>query len=735
MFSYPLRQTAATKAGDQQRPRILWERGRLVQAAIEFDLVQLRDEYELKLIAKEDEIKSDVPFTRRSKYHTGGFAFRILKDVFGVSKLNLLHTLLAPKRSDRSAFSQLLYNACWSLLKDSLRDDDSVNMMHASFAVFTLYILYETNPLPSGVATTDANRLVMLPMGLNQNLENPGFLHRRHFKQAIRVGLRQYYMIQRLRQHALAGMASQATLSASYAVLATDVIYAIDRLLPKLQLCSKSGPCGLESSAGDEIFVKSHGQPQNVANGVAFAPSIYETECMDVDSPRGSTPSTAFELVQETFSSYLQGCHSIRFPSVLSCNTSLPTRMERMRETLHPVTDGRSNDIPFDRFSSETDKDVDALKHVPLRSVTFGVVPAGVDIGPLATTKSQLSLSIDRNFDSAFAQRDYDRIEFPSLDLVLPQELLCFQERSLMAAIETLLSRRKGTTFLASTQSATSNGILTIGSEATSKAGRNALKCLMEMATISKQQSTMANLFFDTEQQSEPPLRNMLHSQWDETDDLSDVSLDDELSVAASAVGRNALSNLLCKSARNTTGTLPSRKLSGNGDDGAASSVENFRVNSNTAISAAFDRDCVTKSTVASAVGRNTLDQLLSTSSTSTRGCLELDDDSSRNDVRDEENTSAAASAVGWNALTHLLDASKSDTRTKVDDATTSFIPIDDVVVGQRPKKRRFQSLSHDNQSDDESTYGCDPSHASESEPAGRHALAALLYRANKKSW
>jgi hypothetical protein len=209
------------------------------QRAIEKDLLDVRGDFQIQL----SQIKSIHPAavdTDDSGPHRDrrrqGLAFGVFKKVFGAAKVARLHTRLAPPRCDQTAYAQLIYAACLSLLKQSQSSsipnqhhqpedanhtnqeekdsDDVVHLSHAAYAVFCLYALYETNPLPVPQGSTDndnksqsrQSQLAMLSMGL-QNRENPKLLFRRAFRSHIRIDQQHYVYLLTLKDLALSKIA------------------------------------------------------------------------------------------------------------------------------------------------------------------------------------------------------------------------------------------------------------------------------------------------------------------------------------------------------------------------------------------------------------------------------------------------------------------------------------------------------------------------------------------------
>ena len=252
--------------------------------------------------------------------HQVGHFFGIFKNEFSSSKGGMFHNL-CPSRCNREAYSQMLYSLCLTILKEALcsittstssstttttttttsssssSDDsedsdndhitvDRTRLEKSGFAVFALYALWETNPLPRGIDSD--NPLRNLTMGL-LDPENPRALYRRYFHQDIRIDRSHFVLMLRLREIALyiqsrcegefydskhkqlkqrqeQRKSTSSHSSTSRPVnskkddkcciewrcscgLATDILEVIERLFPKLKLCEYIGPIGLESLA------------------------------------------------------------------------------------------------------------------------------------------------------------------------------------------------------------------------------------------------------------------------------------------------------------------------------------------------------------------------------------------------------------------------------------------------------------------------------------------------------
>jgi hypothetical protein len=253
-----------------------YREGGPVERAIKADLTALYPKFENLVATTERQHNNGGA---KTAHLPEGTAFRAFKQVFGGARVAMLHrttsanatTGFLPPRCDRSAYSQLLYAVCFSLLRDAFSTTSNTLetvIDQAAYAVFNLYALYETNPLPRAPSTTE-EWIALLPMRL-QNRENPKTLYRRAFRQSVRIDIENYGYLLRLRDLALAaqarcqqrqcsatrgdkddGAAASATTTAwkCECAVATDVGVVLDRILlsssDMLDLCAYTGPCGL----------------------------------------------------------------------------------------------------------------------------------------------------------------------------------------------------------------------------------------------------------------------------------------------------------------------------------------------------------------------------------------------------------------------------------------------------------------------------------------------------------
>ena len=276
-----------------------------LQVVIEKDLLELRTVF---FQQQQQQQQNDVPeaataAAAAAPHDEEGSVFQSFKSVFAAAKIALLHTRLTPPRVDKGQFSQLIYSACLSLIAKAFRTKDEINsnecsvddihttfFRNASYGLFCLFALYETNPLPRA-PTNDQERLEACSMGIqsDDNTKIPGF--RRAFRCPIRVDRYLYTLLLQLRDEALVIQASCQTkrtqartkhvaervpgptvaagsgggITAATANdqhsdetdswschcgVATDTIRILDRLMHHLDYCEYDGPCSAEGLAG-----------------------------------------------------------------------------------------------------------------------------------------------------------------------------------------------------------------------------------------------------------------------------------------------------------------------------------------------------------------------------------------------------------------------------------------------------------------------------------------------------
>jgi hypothetical protein len=222
----------------------------------------------------------------------------------------------------------------------------------------------------------------------------------------------------------------------------------------------------------------------------------------------------------------------------------------------------------------------------------------------------------------------------------MPDGLSEMQEESVAAAVECLLKRGDVSRTLSMVQSHASTGsrgddVSTLGdpeelrSQASSRisaVGQSALKSLLSQALGTPSASApvvnTGDMFLDATTDDMEPAKGKEGAEDDsdqpDDDEMSDLS-GDALSIAASAVGRKALRELISKSTQPGTSSGPrtrprrSRKMQRGTppEKGGADPMENVHESDSDDLGSHLHGDAAT---VASAVGRTALQQLLATS-------------------------------------------------------------------------------------------------------------------------
>jgi hypothetical protein len=449
------------------------------------------------------------------QHHRQGLAFGVFKKVFGAAKVARLHTRLAPPRCDQTAYAQLIYAACLSLLKQSQssgipkqdanhtnqeEDDDVVHLYNAAYAVFCLYALYETNPLPvphnpiddKSQSQSRQSQLAMLSMGL-QNRENPKLLFRRSFRSNIRIDRQHYAYLLTLRDLALSKIAdcrangsgkSQQSRGAPssdsdsessshdtrlplkthrksqcHCAIAEDVVQVIDRLWKNLDLCAYTGPCSAEGLAGhaDYPFPGNEQAAKAKSAKTLALPSSSVVVAASTTTNSSVVPATEpwqlSEHLQERLETYLSSRQSIRLPA-LHANNSQQTK--RVRLALEPMFRKRTQHEEMDPLAqlSNTIQGsgavVDAAaKPRTLRRVTFGSIMVGGDTSVVSSKRKKAETdagqeSLVRGDGAAEVDADHEAHQqesTPSYQLILPDEMPVALQESIQTAVETLMDQ------------------------------------------------------------------------------------------------------------------------------------------------------------------------------------------------------------------------------------------------------------------------------------------------------
>lgn len=276
-------------------PRLV---GGNLQKEILLDLIDLRGRY----LERENSANNSTQHHMSSSL---GTSFGRFKATFRERRFGAIHTRAAPRNIDRGEYAQLLYSCCFYLLEHAIDDsasaaDDNLhvkcnknkqfNLPNAIFAIFSLYTLHETNPLPNappmrqstprnkhGNLDEDALREAWsaLPMSREE-----GNLYRKSYKSPVRIDRRNYLLLLQLSDVCKAIIA-QCCMNADdsspnsnnnneicQCSIAQDAVYIIDKMTFNqnnfFKYCEYHGPCGLEGLAGNPHFYKEHFVKQKI---------------------------------------------------------------------------------------------------------------------------------------------------------------------------------------------------------------------------------------------------------------------------------------------------------------------------------------------------------------------------------------------------------------------------------------------------------------------------------------
>ena len=354
-------------------------------------------------------VSSHIPQNSVSdQVHQGlGRSFLQFKAAFREGKFGALHTRCVPPRSDREAYTQLIYSAALSLFTKSTegmfkQNFSSIVYTHDDFvdsalALFALYALYETCPLPTvpdirsktngavadqehnlewthstrvghgahtdesgqniaSIDTTyDGKALSCLPMGLS-SAEDSKVTFRRVYKSPIRLSRRQYLLIQLLHNVSLQIISSCEmgrteihqdgilpwVCSCS---LASDAIGIIEKLYKNqcFDFCEYCGPASVEGLAGSEDYYK-----------FVVIPNRHNTQTADTFP----MPAEEESIHEEIDLSLLESYHTIYHNKVVQLFRSedlglfgTTRQVHSLKSTLSPILEKRRLIPLTDQFS------------------------------------------------------------------------------------------------------------------------------------------------------------------------------------------------------------------------------------------------------------------------------------------------------------------------------------------------------------------------------------------------
>ena len=255
-------------------PRLI---GGNLQKAILLDLIDLREHF-----FERENSNSTINSAASASPQPVGTSFGRFKATFRDRRFGAIHTRTAPRNVDRGEYAQLLYSCCFYLLEESVADDDEVNaqkhkfnLPKSIFAIFTLYALHQTNPLPISPPTRQctpktnynysqddyALREAWSALPISREEQN---LYRKCYKSPVRIDRKNYLLLLQLSdvcKSILAERGIDSNESSTHFGMAQDASYIIDKMLFNnnfFSYCEYHGPCGLEGLAGNPHFYKEH---------------------------------------------------------------------------------------------------------------------------------------------------------------------------------------------------------------------------------------------------------------------------------------------------------------------------------------------------------------------------------------------------------------------------------------------------------------------------------------------
>jgi hypothetical protein len=275
-------------------PRLI---GGNLQKEILLDLIDLRGRY----LERENSANNSTQHNHMSS--SLGTSFGRFKATFGERRFGAIHTRAAPRNIDRGEYAQLLYSCCFYLLEHAIddsaaADDDHLhvkcnknnkqfNLPNAIFAIFSLYTLHETNPLPNAPpmrqstprnkhGNLDEDALKEAWSALPMSREE-GSLYRKSYKSPVRIDRRNYLLLLQLSDvcKAIIAQCCMNTDDSSpnnneicQCSIAQDAVYIIYKMTFNqnnfFKYCEYHGPCGLEGLAGNPHFYTEHFVKQKI---------------------------------------------------------------------------------------------------------------------------------------------------------------------------------------------------------------------------------------------------------------------------------------------------------------------------------------------------------------------------------------------------------------------------------------------------------------------------------------
>lgn len=487
-----------------------------IQRAIQEDLLELRSMFFQTL-------PSDI-----SCY---GESFRIFKQAFAQAKTALLHTRTCPTKADRGAYQQLIYASCLNLLTKAT-SKKQIQFRDAVFAIFTLYTMYETCTLPKG--PTAGLEMLMVDF---QHEKSPRYTQRRAFHRKIRIDIESFSQLLCVRDVALSSVDANGPDPVTV-VMARDVAVVIERLMVdnKLQPASYTGPMGLEGLAGHSTYPFPPSEKsframweRNALNCTAMIGDGQETLPKWYQRP---TIAWSYEI-HNHLAEYLESRKAIRMPPQRSSK-----RNDRIRQSLLPIFQSK-DESPLRQLDDAIHNRKHNTVEVEPRTVRFGETIEVPYVGPAP----EVFVDVENDKGASTKPEESEKIK-----IALPDGISDDLKTSLEDAIRTLVER--GEEFLPKSSNQSLSGKASVGDvsslgrsrlSSVSGAGNQALAALLTRAN--EKPNNSGALFFETQ-------GRISRRREGSDEDFSDLSDEDEVSIATASVGRLALEKLLGKAAQ-----------------------------------------------------------------------------------------------------------------------------------------------------------------------------------------
>ena len=466
--------------------------GGLVQEALMEDLITVRNEFVQHLTQWHDNNNNDDS----DMEETTGHVFGLCKQVFRHRRIAAWHTRFLPPRCSASAWSQLLYASCWALLPTSsssatFRGEGGSGtdnrhqqpppqigtttvllstLTEAAFAIFALYILHQTNPLPPPPPPPHfhnhhrhrhRHEMALLSTGLRDR-ETTHHHYRRHFRPYIRVDTATFTALLHWREEARAlcdvaaikkievpeddMLLSNTPSLVLHAKIAQDILSVLELLWGQLDYVSYTGPRGLEAWAGHPAYPFQNPEADTIRpKPPPPPPPVSALDGKQKEDTGKISLGTTGETLQKCIDDYLVSRRSIRLPPPV--DTRHRRRLDRLRAALRPVfahhhktgvTGPSLEDIISKLHNNDKQLATTILQSKP-RMVTFSVVESVLGSqnerhtlqSKEVSSKKQPGESNQNELDEGDAKESYE--------LLLPEGASMPLKRSLESAVEGLL--------------------------------------------------------------------------------------------------------------------------------------------------------------------------------------------------------------------------------------------------------------------------------------------------------